>query len=316
MKKEMLINVLQPEECRIAIVEDGVLEELYVERSNQESYVGNIYKGRIVNIEPGIQAAFVDFGIGRNGFLHISDVDPVYYKHLLPKEILAQMEADEDDEERSTRNRPERTRDRDRRPPRYAPIESEVTLPTEPTSVMPPSDETVDPEDGDFGVGLLEDGDDEIRRDDAAEGALLGSESPRSLPPILPLDPPADVAEAPTASAATRTVANEPDAEEDFGFEDFGAGLLDGDEPMSSAVVEPVVNLKPAPEPALDPALESAAEADAPPEANVTATSSVGSSEVEAEAKPRPKRASSKPKPKAKAEEPATEEEPKKTAKP
>ena len=82
MKKEMLINVLQPEECRIAIVEDGVLEELYVERTSQESYVGNIYKGRIVNIEPSIQAAFVDFGVGRNGFLHVSDVDPVYYRHL------------------------------------------------------------------------------------------------------------------------------------------------------------------------------------------------------------------------------------------
>src|SRR5260221_368350 len=82
MKKEMLINVLQPEECRIAIIENGVLEELYVERTSQESYVGNIYKGRIVNIEPSIQAAFVDFGIGRNGFLHISDVDPAYYKHL------------------------------------------------------------------------------------------------------------------------------------------------------------------------------------------------------------------------------------------
>src|SRR5207248_11318980 len=82
MKKDMLINVLQSEECRIAIVEDGVLEELYVERSSQESYVGNIYKGRIVNLEPSIQAAFVDFGIGRNGFLHVSDVDPAYYRHL------------------------------------------------------------------------------------------------------------------------------------------------------------------------------------------------------------------------------------------
>src|SRR5260221_6009658 len=82
MKKEMLINVLQPEECRIAIVEDGILEELYVERTSQESYVGNIYKGRIVNIEPSIQAAFVDFGIGRNGFLHVSDVEPTYYRHL------------------------------------------------------------------------------------------------------------------------------------------------------------------------------------------------------------------------------------------
>src|SRR5438552_14563793 len=82
MKKEMLINVLQPEECRIAIVEDGTLEELYIERTSQESYVGNIYKGRVVNIEPSIQAAFVDFGIGRNGFLHVSDVDPAYYRHL------------------------------------------------------------------------------------------------------------------------------------------------------------------------------------------------------------------------------------------
>jgi ribonuclease E len=74
--------VLQPEECRIAILEDGVLEELYVERTSHESYVGNIYKGRIVNIEPSIQAAFVDFGVGRNGFLHVSDVEPTYYRHL------------------------------------------------------------------------------------------------------------------------------------------------------------------------------------------------------------------------------------------
>src|SRR5687767_10579282 len=80
MKKEMLINVAQPEECRIAIVEDGLLEELYLERSSQHNYVGNIYKGRIVNLEPSIQAAFVDFGVGRNGFLHISDVEPQYFR--------------------------------------------------------------------------------------------------------------------------------------------------------------------------------------------------------------------------------------------
>lgn len=76
----MLINVSQPEECRIAIVEDGILEELYIERSSQDNYVGNIYKGRVVNLEPSIQAAFVDFGVGRNGFLHISDVEPQYFR--------------------------------------------------------------------------------------------------------------------------------------------------------------------------------------------------------------------------------------------
>jgi ribonuclease E len=79
MKQEMLINVAQPEECRIAIVEDGALEELYVERTGQDSYVGNIYKGVVVNLEPSIQAAFVDFGVGRNGFLHISDVESQYF---------------------------------------------------------------------------------------------------------------------------------------------------------------------------------------------------------------------------------------------
>jgi len=80
MKKEMLINVSQPEECRIAIIEEGLLEELYIERASQDNYVGNIYKGKIVNLEPSIQAAFVDFGVGRNGFLHISDVEPQYFR--------------------------------------------------------------------------------------------------------------------------------------------------------------------------------------------------------------------------------------------
>jgi ribonuclease E len=80
MKKEMLINVSQPEECRIAIIEDGLLEELYIERASQDNLVGNIYKGRVVNLEPSIQAAFVDFGVGRNGFLHISDLEPQYFR--------------------------------------------------------------------------------------------------------------------------------------------------------------------------------------------------------------------------------------------
>src|SRR6476661_11080435 len=80
MKQEMLINVAQAEECRIAIVEDGLLEELYLERSSQSNFAGNIYKGRIVNLEPSIQAAFVDFGVGRNGFLHVSDVEAQYFR--------------------------------------------------------------------------------------------------------------------------------------------------------------------------------------------------------------------------------------------
>src|ERR1700757_4012290 len=110
MKKDMLINVLQPEECRIAILEDGILEELYVERTSHESFVGNIYKGRVVNIEPSIQAAFVDFGVGRNGFLHVSDVEYQYYKHLTGPGGSAPARPEEDDEEED--DRPQRGRKR------------------------------------------------------------------------------------------------------------------------------------------------------------------------------------------------------------
>lgn len=90
MKKEMLINVSQSEECRIAVLENGVLEELYTERASQNNFVGNIYKGKIVNLEPSIQAAFVDFGVGRNGFLHISDVEAQYFRQAGydPEEIM------------------------------------------------------------------------------------------------------------------------------------------------------------------------------------------------------------------------------------
>ena len=111
MKKEMLINVLQPEECRIAIVEDGILEELYVERTSHESYTGNIYKGKVVNLEPAIQAAFVDFSVGRNGFLHVSDVEPQYYRRHLADD--AETTPRDRDREREPRPRDDR-----RRPPR------------------------------------------------------------------------------------------------------------------------------------------------------------------------------------------------------
>ena len=79
MSREMLINTLEGHECRIAIVDGGRLQELYIERSSSASHVGNIYKGRVTNVEAGIQAAFVDFGLGKNGFLHMSDIHPQYF---------------------------------------------------------------------------------------------------------------------------------------------------------------------------------------------------------------------------------------------
>src|SRR5580693_3028648 len=133
MKKEMLINVKQPEECRIAIVEDGILEELYVERTSHESYTGNIYKGRIVNLEPAIQAAFVDFSVGRNGFLHVSDIEPQYFERSGP---APPGEIEPAPRERERRRDPRREGDRGRgRDPRRRPPAPE---PLDPSFGPPP----------------------------------------------------------------------------------------------------------------------------------------------------------------------------------
>lgn len=73
MSEEILINV-SPRETRVAIVENGTLEELLVERLSRRGLVGNIYMGKVVRVLPGMQAAFVEMGLERAAFLHVSDM--------------------------------------------------------------------------------------------------------------------------------------------------------------------------------------------------------------------------------------------------
>lgn len=72
-KEEILINVT-PQEARVAVIEDGVVQELHVERTLARGIVGNIYKGKVVRVLPGMQATFVDIGLEKNGFLHAADI--------------------------------------------------------------------------------------------------------------------------------------------------------------------------------------------------------------------------------------------------
>jgi len=76
MERIMLINVIEEEEVRIALLEDGKLQDLYLERTGHEYIVGNIQKGIVVNLVPNLEAAFVEFGYKKHGFLHASDVLP------------------------------------------------------------------------------------------------------------------------------------------------------------------------------------------------------------------------------------------------
>ena len=87
MSEEILINVTPPE-TRVAVIENGVLQELIIERSCNIGLVGNIYKGEVCRVLPGMQAAFVDIGLPRSAFLHLSDLCP----HELEKKGSANIE--------------------------------------------------------------------------------------------------------------------------------------------------------------------------------------------------------------------------------
>jgi ribonuclease G len=76
MGEEILVNVT-PMETRVAVVENGLPQDIYIERSASRGIVGNIYSGKVVRVLPGMQSAFVDIGVERTGFLHISDIASV-----------------------------------------------------------------------------------------------------------------------------------------------------------------------------------------------------------------------------------------------
>ena len=73
MSEEILVNVTPPE-TRVAVVENGVVQEIVIERTDRSALVGNVFKGRICRVLPGMQAAFVDIGLERAAFLHTSDI--------------------------------------------------------------------------------------------------------------------------------------------------------------------------------------------------------------------------------------------------
>ena len=84
MSKEILIHI-QEGERRVAILENGKLDDFYIEVDRQQSILGNIYKGRIESIVPSINGAFVDIGQEKNGFLYLTDwVSPLFEEEVSP----------------------------------------------------------------------------------------------------------------------------------------------------------------------------------------------------------------------------------------
>lgn len=98
----ILVNAVDPEERRVAVVEGDRIQDLLMTSDSQKTLVNDIYRGRVVNLEPAIGAAFVDFGQGRNGFLHTSDVLGLYGEKgfTLDQLLTSKVDPDEwDDDE-------------------------------------------------------------------------------------------------------------------------------------------------------------------------------------------------------------------------
>src|SRR6476661_6187412 len=82
--QDILIN-WTPQETRVAIVENGAVQELHIERALERGLVGNIYAGRVARVLPGMQSAFIDIGLERAAFLHVADVQ---VNGVVPRSVL------------------------------------------------------------------------------------------------------------------------------------------------------------------------------------------------------------------------------------
>ncbi|MBN9889029.1 Rne/Rng family ribonuclease [Salipiger abyssi] len=214
MAKKMLIDATHAEETRVVVVDGNKVEEFDFESENKRQLAGNIYLAKVTRVEPSLQAAFVDYGGNRHGFLAFSEIHPDYYQipvadrqALMEEEAALAAEADDEDEadkeksrsSRSSRSRSRRSRSRSK---------AEKAKSDDKTTSADVSEikgmETID-----LGDGTVSE---DSTGDDTAEGL-----SPMELVAEAPVAEPAESAdEAPTAVED----ASKPDAAEAAPVED------------------------------------------------------------------------------------------------
>src|ERR1700744_3955940 len=120
MANKMLIDATHPEETRVVVLRGNRVEEFDFESAHRKQLRGNIYLAKVTRVEPSLQAAFVDYGGNRHGFLAFSEIHPDYYQipvadrqALIDEEQRAQRDADDEVDRRSRRHRGRSARRRD-----------------------------------------------------------------------------------------------------------------------------------------------------------------------------------------------------------
>ena len=277
MAKKMLIDATHAEETRVVVVDGNKVEEFDFESENKRQLAGNIYLAKVTRVEPSLQAAFVDYGGNRHGFLAFSEIHPDYYqipvadREALMEEERAyaeQQKAEEEEEEKKPRRRRSRSRAASNRS-KDAKVSKEVTKPAEETSAEAaeaPAGEIAGMETID-----LTDGENAEATEAVEVGAAGEGLSPMETVAETPVEEPAEA----TAedAPAEDTVAEAPEAAEAVKADDVVAEA-DVAEPETAQAEDAAAEDTPAEE-AAEAAPETAAAAE------VTADDAVAEAPVE-----------------------------------
>ncbi|WP_417721364.1 Rne/Rng family ribonuclease [Salipiger sp.] len=222
MAKKMLIDATHAEETRVVVVDGNKVEEFDFESENKRQLAGNIYLAKVTRVEPSLQAAFVDYGGNRHGFLAFSEIHPDYYqipvadrKALMEEEAALAAEAEEDEEREKSRAKSSRSRRSRSRSRSSSKAEKAET-----------GDKTVTGEIS--GMETIDLGDEEASSEEGRSPMERVEETPVAEPLDAPeeaaTDAPADTAAAPAADPqeAPAAEAEEAAPDEDTSDEDDG----------------------------------------------------------------------------------------------
>ncbi len=229
MARRMLIDASHPEETRVVVVDGTRLEEFDFETASRKPLKGNIYLAKVIRIEPSLQAAFVEYGGNRHGFLAFSEIHPDYYQipvadreRLIAEQQRLHAEADEDPEPRR-RNRVDRTDIEDVRAERQVeqageqPIEGEAAVaeaapaetPVEPVAVEAPAESVVEP----VAEPVVEAQPAEIAVE-RVDGPILVEPVEASAPNDIPAEVPEAATEVPQPEVVVETLGGDDAGEE------------------------------------------------------------------------------------------------------
>lgn len=238
MPKKMLIDATHAEETRVVVVDDNKVEEFDFESENKRQLAGNIYLAKVTRVEPSLQAAFVDYGGNRHGFLAFSEIHPDYYqipvadREALMEEERAYAEAQKAREEED--DKPKRSRSRSRGRSRSKSKAEDVASDDAVVTAEVESDEikgmeTIDLDDASEDAGVVEEGSSPME---------TVKETPVETPDASETEDDAPVADVSDETAEAAEDADASDAEDDDGGEAKSADATSKDDSIESVADE------------------------------------------------------------------------------